>query len=62
MYLDKDCIKLFLFRYFPKGGGRCVVDVNPLRSLKAADITEFGSVERFFGWSFVAGTLPVKVG
>jgi len=47
--------------YFPRGGGHCVIDVKPILRLKSVDICDFGEVEEFFGWSFVAGTLPIKM-
>lgn len=48
-------------RYFPKGGGSCRISTNPLREIKATEIVDFGEVRKLFGWSFVAGTLPIKV-
>lgn len=47
--------------YFPKGGGQCKIQTKPLSQLHAVDLTDFGDVKNFFGWSFVAGTLPVKM-
>lgn len=52
---------LFKRGYFPKGGGHCKIDITPIRQLNPVDLTNFGNVESFFGWSFVAGVLPVKV-
>lgn len=52
---------LFKRGYFPKGGGHCQIDITPIRQLNPVDLTNFGNVESFFGWSFVAGVLPVKV-
>lgn len=48
-------------RYFPKGGGLCKINVKPVRHLKPIDLTNAGEVQSFFGWSFVSGTLPLKV-
>ncbi|XP_058122070.1 RNA 3'-terminal phosphate cyclase [Anopheles ziemanni] len=47
--------------YFPKGGGHCVVEVKPVQALRPINLTECGTINRFFGWSFVAGVLPVKI-
>ncbi|KAJ6643140.1 RNA 3'-terminal phosphate cyclase [Pseudolycoriella hygida] len=47
--------------YFPKGGGHCIIDVKPIVRFNATDICDFGEVESFFGWSYVAGTLPIKM-
>uniref|UniRef100_A0A182IJ36 RNA 3'-terminal phosphate cyclase n=1 Tax=Anopheles atroparvus TaxID=41427 RepID=A0A182IJ36_ANOAO len=47
--------------YFPKGGGQCIVEVKPVQSLRAINLIESGTIRRFFGWSFVAGVLPVKI-
>ncbi|XP_050075727.1 RNA 3'-terminal phosphate cyclase [Anopheles maculipalpis] len=47
--------------YFPKGGGQCVVEVRPVQSLRPISLVEMGRVNRVFGWSFVAGVLPLKI-
>ncbi|XP_035912428.1 RNA 3'-terminal phosphate cyclase isoform X1 [Anopheles stephensi] len=47
--------------YFPKGGGQCVVEVRPVQSLRPIVLVEMGRVNRVFGWSFVAGVLPLKI-
>lgn len=47
--------------YFPKGGGQCVIEVRPVQSLRPVTMVDVGSVTRFFGWSYVAGVLPLKV-
>uniref|UniRef100_A0A182M3C8 RNA 3'-terminal phosphate cyclase n=1 Tax=Anopheles culicifacies TaxID=139723 RepID=A0A182M3C8_9DIPT len=47
--------------YFPKGGGQCVVEVRPVQSLRPISLVDVGTVNRIFGWSFVAGVLPLKV-
>lgn len=50
-----------LNRYFPKGGGYCKVDIRPVVYLKPIELIEFGDIKQIFGWSFVAGALPVHV-
>lgn len=47
--------------YFPKGGGHCKINISPIKELNSVDLTNFGNVESIFGWSFVAGSLPVKI-
>lgn len=47
--------------YFPKGGGHCVAHIKPVRSLRPVTLVEFGVINRCFGWSFVAGAVPIKV-
>ena len=47
--------------YYPKGGGECHITVNPVKELQSINITDFGNVKRFYGKSYVAGTLPIKV-
>uniref|UniRef100_A0A182XCP7 RNA 3'-terminal phosphate cyclase n=1 Tax=Anopheles quadriannulatus TaxID=34691 RepID=A0A182XCP7_ANOQN len=47
--------------YFPKGGGQCVIEVRPVQSLRPVTMVDVGSVTRFFGWSYVAGVLPLKI-
>ncbi|XP_018575339.1 RNA 3'-terminal phosphate cyclase [Anoplophora glabripennis] len=47
--------------YFPKGGGEVVVHVNPVENLNPIDMTEQGNVTAIYGWSFVAGVLPISL-
>lgn len=47
--------------YFPKGGGQILVNVEPVTELKPVTLLERGSVSNLYGWSFVAGTLPIKL-
>lgn len=50
-----------ILRYFPRGGGHVTIEVNPVQSLRGADFTERGTLLNIHGWSFVAGSLPIKV-
>lgn len=47
--------------YFPKGGGHCLVTIPPVKQLNPVEITEFGNVKDLFGWSYVAGVLPLNM-
>lgn len=47
--------------YFPKGGGFCKVFINPVKYLNPIELTDFGRINRTYGWSYVAGTLPIKM-
>lgn len=47
--------------YFPKGGGEVVVNVNPPKRLQAVEMVSQGAVTAVYGWSFVAGTLPIRL-
>ncbi|KAJ8934959.1 hypothetical protein NQ318_007198 [Aromia moschata] len=47
--------------YYPKGGGEVKVTVQPIEILKAVEMTNQGTVREVYGWSFVAGTLPVSM-
>ncbi|XP_055320835.1 RNA 3'-terminal phosphate cyclase isoform X2 [Sitodiplosis mosellana] len=47
--------------YFPKGGGYCIINARPIKHLNPIDLTNFGDVAKIFGWSFVAGTLPIHL-
>ncbi|KAJ2948238.1 hypothetical protein O0L34_g7466 [Tuta absoluta] len=47
--------------YFPRGGGRVTVGVEPVQWFRGAQLTERGDVTHVRGWSFVAGGLPVKL-
>ncbi|CAM6031454.1 unnamed protein product, partial [Sphagnum compactum] len=47
--------------YFPKGGGHCKITCKPVNFLKPVELVNFGKVTKLFGWSYVAGTLPIKL-
>jgi len=47
--------------YYPKGGGELHVTTNPIKQLTPIQLTEFGTIKRIFGKSYVAGFLPTKI-
>lgn len=47
--------------YFPKGGGEVIINVDPVAKLDSVNLTERGNITSIYGWSFVAGTLPIKL-
>lgn len=47
--------------YFPKGGGEVVINVKPPRQLRAVEMVSQGVITAVYGWSFVAGTLPIRM-
>ncbi|KAJ8974672.1 hypothetical protein NQ317_018510 [Molorchus minor] len=47
--------------YYPKGGGEVKVTINNIAKLNPVDITTQGDVTDVYGWSFVAGTLPISM-
>lgn len=47
--------------YFPKGGGEVHVEVHPVGELQPVTITDRGEIANLCGWSFVAGTLPIRL-
>nr|XP_022904611.1 RNA 3'-terminal phosphate cyclase-like [Onthophagus taurus] len=47
--------------YFPKGGGDVTVTVKPIPNLSPIEMLEQGDVTGIYGWSFVAGTLPLHM-
>lgn len=53
--------ELFRRGYFPKGGGKVEIKVNPVDQLKSINLTNRGIVTKIHGWSFVAGTLPERL-
>lgn len=54
------CI-IYAHRYFPKGGGHCSISVRPVRHFAAIELLDFGTVTECFGWSYVAGGLPLSL-
>lgn len=55
---DLDLIKR---GYFPKGGGEVLITVKSVEQLKAIDLTDRGEIKEIYGYSFVAGTLPLHL-
>ncbi|EFA07135.2 RNA 3'-terminal phosphate cyclase [Tribolium castaneum] len=47
--------------YFPKGGGEVIINIDPVIKLDSVNLTERGQLVSIYGWSFVAGTLPVNM-
>lgn len=47
--------------YFPKGGGKVIIDVQPVKSLKPVIMLDQGDISKIYGWSFVAGKLPINM-
>ncbi|XP_031640834.1 RNA 3'-terminal phosphate cyclase [Contarinia nasturtii] len=47
--------------YFPRGGGYCIINARPVKYLQPIDLTNVGDITKIFGWSFVAGSLPVHL-
>lgn len=47
--------------YFPKGGGIVKIIVNPIRVLNSVEMLVQGQINAVYGWSFVAGTLPMVI-
>jgi len=47
--------------FFPKGGGEVNLFLNPVKQLQALNMREVGVVQSISGWSFCAGSLPLRV-
>lgn len=47
--------------YFPKGGGKVIIDVTPVKQLNPVVMLDQGDISKIFGWSFVAGRLPINI-
>ena len=47
--------------FFPQGGGNVNFFIKPLKHLQAVILKDPGKVEKIYGWSFVAGNLPLRV-
>lgn len=47
--------------YFPKGGGKVIIRIRPVRILKPVIMMEQGEITKLYGWSFVAGRLPIDM-
>lgn len=47
--------------YFPRGGGHVNITAQPTTFLQSINISEYGETSKIYGWSFVAGRLPITV-
>ncbi|KRT82383.1 hypothetical protein AMK59_4894 [Oryctes borbonicus] len=47
--------------YFPRGGGEVEVSIKPVSKLRPVQMLEQGQVTRLYGWSFVAGAVPLGI-
>lgn len=47
--------------FFPSGGGKVNIFLNPVKKLRPISMTDPGKVSSITGWSFCAGNLPVKL-
>ncbi|CAB3257932.1 unnamed protein product [Arctia plantaginis] len=54
-------VKVHRRGYYPKGGGHVTVQVEPVQKFQAVKLIERGKLVKVYGWSFVAGTLPIKL-
>lgn len=52
---------LFRRGYFPKGGGKVLINIKPVNSLKPVTLLDQGEIRSINGWSYVAGTFPIKM-
>lgn len=51
-----------LFRgYYPAGGGEFEMKVKPVKNLNSVALSDPGSPSQIFGWSYVAGVVPLNV-
>ena len=47
--------------FFPQGGGNVNFFIKPIKTLQPVIMKDPGKVEKIYGWSFVAGNLPLRV-
>lgn len=55
-------VVVFCRGFYPRGGGEVVLRGNPIKFIKPVELLDVGQIRRIVGLSFVAGTLPIKVG
>lgn len=51
-------LKVLQHGFYPRGNGRCHLDMEPIRFLKAVDLTNFGEFQSVQGFAYYAGRLP----
>ncbi|KAK9736812.1 RNA 3prime-terminal phosphate cyclase (RTC), insert domain [Popillia japonica] len=47
--------------YFPRGGGEVEVYIKPVSKLTPVEMLQQGQITQLYGWSFVAGVVPLGV-
>lgn len=47
--------------YFPKGGGEVRIHTAPIKCLNPITLLDRGDIKTIYGWSYVAGTLPIHM-
>lgn len=47
--------------YFPRGGGEVHIHTTPVKRLNAVTLLEQGDIKSIYGWSYVAGALPLDI-
>lgn len=53
--------KLLKRGYYPRGGGIVHIRVQPVHRLEPIVLLDRGTIQRVWGWSFVSGTLSIKI-
>ncbi|KAH8287253.1 hypothetical protein KR054_004994 [Drosophila jambulina] len=54
-------LKLRHHGFFPRGNGRCVLDVKPVNHVKAGQLVKFGELDKVGGVAYCAGRLPMSI-
>ncbi|XP_068158442.1 RNA 3'-terminal phosphate cyclase [Drosophila tropicalis] len=50
------------YGFYPRGYGRCVLDVEPVSFLKPIQLLDFGQLQDVKGWALCSGRVPTNVG
>ncbi|KAH8396026.1 hypothetical protein KR222_001902 [Zaprionus bogoriensis] len=51
-------LKVLQHGFYPRGNGRCQLEVEPLRALRAIQLTDFGQFQSVQGFAYYAGRMP----
>ncbi|XP_002025839.2 RNA 3'-terminal phosphate cyclase [Drosophila persimilis] len=54
-------LKVLHYGFFPRGNGRCQLDVEPVRQLSAGQFLDFGQPQTVDGVAFCAGRIPMSL-
>ncbi|EDW43917.1 RNA 3'-terminal phosphate cyclase [Drosophila sechellia] len=54
-------LKVQRYGFYPRGQGRCQLDVEPVAKLNPGKIVAFGSIKSVSGVAYCAGRLPVNI-
>ncbi|KAH8261965.1 hypothetical protein KR026_008292 [Drosophila bipectinata] len=54
-------LKILHYGFYPRGNGRCLLELLPIRRVEPAQFVDFGELDDVKGYAFCAGRLPRSI-